>query len=445
MRVDRLPPRLPLLMATLILGTTPAWAENLIDVYQQAYQTDPILAQARAGLSAQMQDKPLARSALLPHVGAGAGVGFNTADITGFGAEPINRAYLSDNYSVNITQSVFDGQAWTALKQADTKIQASAAALTYTEQQLALQVAQAYFGVLEAQAQKHVAEKQKSLLESIYKQTNATLKIGTGDIIAVREAQARVDAAAADLIKARNGVAIAQRRLQQLTHHPIGVLDNLGHYEALGPQPDDMNSWVQSAVKDQPLMRQAEAQLHTAQDQVEYNRRERWPVVNLQGIAQHSLGNPFPGMSINQAGVTLNLSVPLYQGGHTSASVQQAQAQTVASVDHVANVRDEVTLNTQTAFLNLKDSVAQLRAAKETAASAKVSLEGTRKGYEVGTRSIIDLLQTATDYIRAEQNYNVAFYSQIIARIQLKAASGQINMADLEAINALLNQSTSRP
>jgi len=429
-----------LLLIGLATASTPAWAENLMEAYQQAYQTDPVLAQARADLRAEMQDTPLARSALLPHLGAGAGAGFNTASITGFGAAPINRAYMSDSYSVNINQSVFNGQAWTALKQAGTKIQASAAALTYTEQQLALQVAQAYFGVLEAQAQLRVARKQKNLLESIYQQTKTTLKVGTGDIIAVREAQARVDAAEADLIKARNTVAVAQRTLQRLTHHPVGLLDNLGHYHAMGPQPDDMGTWVQGAVTDQPLMHQAEAQLHTAQEQVQYNQRARWPVVNLQGIAQHTLGSMLPGMVENQAGVSLNLSVPLYQGGHTSASVQQAQAQTVASVDHVANVRDEVTLNTQTAFLNLKDSVAELHAAKATLASAKISLEGTRKGYEVGTRSIIDLLQTATDYIRAEQDYNVAFYNQVVARVQLKAASGQIGMGDLESINALLRR-----
>ena len=440
MRVACLSPRFSLLIATMILGTTSAWAENLITTYQQAFNTDPALAQARAELSAQMQDKPLARSALMPHAGIGAGVGFNTASITGFGAGSIDRAYLSDNYSVSITQSIFDGQAWTALKQAGARIQASAALLAYTEQQLALQVTQAYFGVLEAQAQEHVAHKQKKLLESIYRQTEATLKIGTGDIIAVREAQARVDAAQADLIKARNGVAIARHRLQRLTHHPIGMLDNLGHYEAMGPQPDNMQSWVRSATKDQPLIHQAEAQLRVAQDQVEYNRRARWPIVNLQGIAQHSLGNPFPGVDINQAGVSLNLSMPIYTGGHTSAAVQQARARTVASIDHVADIRDEVTLNTQTAFLNLKDSVAQLRAAKETLVSAKVSLEGTRKGYEVGTRSIIDLLQTATDYIRAEQDYNVAFYNQVIARVQLKAAAGQIDMADLESVDTLLKK-----
>ncbi len=432
---------LSLLLIGLATASTPAWAENLIEAYQQAYQTDPVLAHARADFRAEMQDTPLARSALLPHIGAGAGVGFNTASITGFGAAPINRAYLSDSYSVNIIQSVFNGQAWTALKQAGTKIQASAAALTYTEQQLALQVAQAYFGVLEAQAQLRVARKQKNLLESIYQQTKTTLKVGTGDIIAVREAQARVDAAEADLIKAHNTVAVAQRTLQRLTHHPVGILDNLGHYQAMGPEPDDIDTWVQDAVvTDQPLMHQAEAQLHTAQEQVQYNQRARWPLVNLQGIAQHTLGSMLPGMVENQAGVSLNLSVPLYQGGHTSASVQQAQAQTVASVDHVANIRDEVTLNTQTAFLNLKDSVAELHAAKATLVSAKISLEGTRKGYEVGTRSIIDLLQTATDYIRAEQDYNVAFYNQVVARVQLKAASGQIGMGDLESINALLRR-----
>ncbi|MDD2751249.1 MAG: TolC family protein, partial [Acidithiobacillus sp.] len=323
------------LVVTCFLSTSPAWAENLIDAYQQAYHTDPVLAQARAELAAQMQDKPLARSALLPHVGVGAAVGFNTADITGFGNIDINRAYLSDSYSVNITQSVFNGQAWTALKQADSRIQASAAGLTYTEQQLALQVATAYFGVLEAQAQERVAKKQKSLLESIYQQTEATLKIGTGDIIAVREAQARLDAAEADLIKASNGVAIAEKQLQRLTHHPIGVLEPLGHYQALGPQPDDMQSWVHSAVQDQPLMHQAQAELHTAQQEVQYHQRARWPVVNLQGVAQHALGNPFPGLVMNQAGVSLNLSVPLYEGGNISASVQKAQAQTVASVDHV--------------------------------------------------------------------------------------------------------------
>ncbi|MHB8247634.1 MAG: TolC family outer membrane protein [Acidithiobacillus sp.] len=428
-----------LLLPLTVLFTGPAAADNLLEAYQQAFANDPALAQARAQLQAEMQGKPLARSALLPHLGVAASVGENAARITGFGT-PIATSYLSNSYSVSLTQAVFNGQAFTALKQADSRIQASEAVVAYTEQQLALQVSTAYFNVLQAQAQDRVAEKQEKLLDSIYRQTDANLKVGTGDIVAVREAQARLDAAKADVIKARNAVAVAQLSLQRLTHHPVGILEDLGHFEAMGPRPDQTQPWVNMALKSQPLLHQAEAQLHTAQEQVEYNRRERWPKINLQGIASHTLGSPFPGVDFNQIGASLNLSMPIYEGGSISASVQQSQAQAQASVDHLANLRDEVTLNTQTAFLNLQDSVAQLRAAKETVASAKVSLEGTRKGYEVGTRSIIDLLNTATDYIRAEQDYNVALYRQVVARVQLKAAAGVLTAADLESINALLNK-----
>ncbi|MEL5848886.1 MAG: TolC family outer membrane protein [Candidatus Igneacidithiobacillus chanchocoensis] len=431
-------PHAAFLAAVLLLSAAGARAEDLLSAYHQAYRTDPALAEARAQLQATLQDKPAARAALLPHLGLAASVGYNTGSFAGFAGLNINKAYPSDSYSVTLTQSVFNGQSYTVLREADSHIQAQTAALLYSEQQLALRVATAYFQVLEAQAQERVAEKQRQLLESIYKQTEATLKIGTGDIIAVREAQARLDAAQSDLIRAQNTVAVAQRGLERLTHAPVGQLADLRSFTPEGPHPDNMEAWVRAALQDQPLLREAQAQLQTAQEEVQYQQRARWPKLDLQGIAQHIHGNPFPGFNENQAGVSLNLSMPLYEGGSISSGVQKAQALDVAQVDHVGSVRDEVQLDTQTAFLNLQDSVSQLEAAKATVESAKVSLTGTRKGYEVGTRSIIDLLQTATDYIRAEQDYNVALYHQILARVQLKAAAGQLNLQDLQAVNGLL-------
>jgi len=432
--------RLSLLCAAaLCLGSTSIYGEDLLAAYAQAYRTDPTLAEARAQLQASLQDKPAARAALLPHLGLGASVGYNTGSFLGFAGLDLSKGYRSDSYSVTLTQSVFDGQSYVALRQADSRIQAQTAALLYTEQQLALRVATAYFKVLEAQSQERIAERQRRLLESIYRQTEAALKVGTGDIIAVREAGARLDAAQADLIRARNAVSVAKRGLERLTHAPVGELDDLRPFTAEGPKPDDMDAWVQAALKDQPLLHEAEAQLRTAQEEVQYRQRARWPKIDLQGIAQHVHGNPFPGFTENQAGVSLNLSMPIYQGGSISSGVQKAEALSVAQVDHVGSVRDRVRLDVQTAFLDLKDSVAQLSAARATVASAKISLEGTRKAYAVGTRSIIDLLQTATDYIRAEQDYNVALYNQVLARVRLKAAAGQLDLADLRAIDGLLH------
>ncbi len=433
------------LAALLILltgfGAVSCQAENLLQSWQWALHSDPTLAQAQANLDADLQSRPLARSAWWPHMGLSAGFGENTAGITGLG-NPISQSYPSNNFSVNLTQTVFNGQAWTALAQADNRIQASEAALVYSQQQLALKLSNAYFGVLQAEAQNRVAEEQEKLLDTLNQQTRATLEVGTGDVIAVHEAQARLDAARSERIRAHNAVTVARRALQRLTHQETGTLADLGSFQPLLPQPDKSADWVASALQNQPLIHQNEAQLRIAQEQVEFNRRARWPVVNVQGISQHVMGAPFPNLDINQKGASLNLTMPLFDGGQISATVDQAQAQARASLQELQGVRDQVTLNTQTAFLNLEDSVAELEAAKTQVASSKISLEGTRTGYEVGTRSIVDVLNIATDYIRSEQTYNQALYNHVMARITLKAAAGILTVADLESVNALLHDPT---
>jgi outer membrane protein len=415
-----------------------AHADNLLEAYQQAFASDPIVAQAQHQLQAELQDKPLARSTWLPHINLAAGASGNHALITNTNTTTIDQTYPSNNYSVTLTQTLFNGQAFSALNQADARIQASQAALDYALQQLSLKVVTSYLNVLQAIALQRVSEEHEKLLNSLREQAEVNMQVGTGDIISVSEARAQWDAAKADVIRTRNAVAVARNNLQRLTHHPVGVLNDLKAFEALGPQPDQVLQWVDQALENQPQLRQAQAQLRVAQEQIEFNGRARWPVLNITGSAAHARGNVFPNLMTNQAIAGVTLTMPFYDGGAISATVDQAHSLADASLDALTNTRDQVTLDTQTAFLNLKDSVAQLHAASEAVDSGKVSLEGTRTGFSIGSRSMIDVLNTATDYIRAEQDYNVARYSQVLARVQLKAAAGVLAEQDLLAINALL-------
>jgi outer membrane protein len=413
--------------------------EDLETAYQQAASSSPLIAQARARLDADLAGKPLARSSLLPHLNAATSGGMNTGRVTGFGAQTISTAYHSDTFSASLTESIFDGQNFTAMKQADSRIQSSEAALAYARQVVALEVTQAYFGVLQAQANERVAQQQVVLLQSIVDETNASLKVGTGDIISVQEARAQLDAANADQITAKNAVAVAKSRLERLTHQPVGALRDITTLQAIGPQPDTVDAWVAAALKNQPLLRQARATLHVSEQQVEYAARARWPTLTLNGIAQHAAGTLIPPVAIDQVGASLNLSIPIFEGGHTRASIHQARALARVSRENLANMHDQITLETQTAFLDLESSVAQYRAAGQSVTSAKVALDGTRKGYEIGSRSIIDLLTAATDYAAAQRNYYLALYTQLVARTQLKAAAGVLTPMDIENINSLLN------
>ena len=417
--------------------------EDLATAYQQAASTSPMIAQARAQLDVELADKPLARSALLPHVNAFTSGGMNTGHVTGFGAQTISTGYHSDVFSASLTEALFDGQSVVALKQADSRIQASEAALAYAQQMLALEVTQAYFGVLQGEANERVAQQQVDLLKSIYDQTNTSLKVGTGDIITVQESQAQLDAAKADLIAAKNAVAVARNQLARLTHNPVGILRDVTSLEAIGPQPDTVDAWVAAALKNQPLLHQAMATLHVSEQQVQHAERARWPTLTLSGVGQHAAGTLIPPVAIDQVGASLNLSIPIFEGGHTRASIQQAKALARASRENVANTQDQITVDTQTAFLDLENSVAQYRASEQSVASAKVALAGTRKGYEIGSRSIIDLLTATTNYAAAQRNYYLALYTQLVARTQLKAAAGVLTPLDIENINSLLDGSTS--
>jgi outer membrane protein len=412
--------------------------EDLEAAYQQAASSSPLIAQARAQLDADLAGKPLARSALLPHLNAAASGGMNTGRVTGFGTQTISTGYHSDVFSASLTESLYDGQNLIAMKQADSRIQASEAALAYAQQVVVLEVMQAYFGVLQAQANERVAQQQVELLESIREQTNASLKVGTGDIITVQEAQAQLDAANADLIAAKNAVAVAKNQLERLTHHPVGTLQDVTTLQAIGPQPDSVDAWVAAALKNQPLLQQAKATLHVSEQQVQYAERARWPTLTLSGVGQHAAGSLIPPVAIDQVGASLNLQIPIFEGGHTRASIHQAQALTRANRENLANTQDQITLDTQTAFLDLENSVAQYQAAQQSVTSAKVSLDGTRKGYEIGSRSIIDLLTATSSYAAAQRNYYLALYTQLVARTQLKAAAGVLTPLDIEDIDSLL-------
>lgn len=418
-------------------------AEDLATAYQQAAHSSPIIAEARAQLDADLAGKPLARSALLPHLNAGASGGMYTGHVTGFGAETISTGYHSDVFSASLTESLFNGQSLVALKQSGSRIQASEATLAYAQEVVAQQVAEAYFNVLQAQANERVARQQVVLLQGIHDQAKASLKVGTGDIITVQEARARLDAANADLITAKNAVAVAKSGLERLTHHPVGTLQDVRTLEAIGPEPDNADAWVAAAVKNQPLLRRARATLHASEQQIQYAERARWPTLSLTGVGRHAAGTLIPPVAIDQVGASLNLSIPLFEGGHTRASIRQAKALARVKQESLANTRDQISLDTRTAFLDLKNSVAQYNAAEQSVASAKVSLDATRKGYEIGSRSIIDLLSATTLLASAQRTYYLALYTQLVARVRLKAAAGVLSAHDIEAINTLLSAAPS--
>ncbi len=421
-----------------VFSSPVAQAEDLMDAYRQAIASSPVIAQRLALMQADHAGRTVARAALLPHIAAGASAGVNSTTVSGVLPQRISGSFHSDSYSITLTQPLLDGPAYAALHAAGSRVRGDRAALVYAQQALILDVTESYFGVLQRVADARVARRQTRLLDSLYREAQARLKVGAGDIVAVAQARARKDAARSAQTSADDAVAVAIRRLGRLTHAPVAHLCDVRTFSPRGPDPDRMRQWVATAMREQPILRQAKAALQSYRDEVDVRRRAAWPTISISGIAQHAYGVLLPDMQMNSAGASINFSMPIYAGGAIDAGVSEAHAQVRAERARIDDLDDRIRLDTQTAFLALRDSVPQLTEAHAAARSAALSLKATRRGYEIGVRSIQDVLTAASEAAQAQRDYERALYAQIIARARLKAAAGILAPEDVAAINDLL-------
>lgn len=418
------------------LGT--AQAADLLTVYQQATASSPQVAQARARRDAEQFGKNIARSALAPRLTAAGSISQSDLDLTGFGTSAIDESYNPSSYSVTLTQPLINGSAWSTLKASRSTVESFEAGLLAVQQDLILQTADAYFAVLRAEALERTVLSRLALLQKISDSAESERRAGTGDIIAVEEARARLDGAQAERLSAHNRTELARRALERLTHQPVETLADLETLDPQGPVPARIDEWVQSAENNQPVLEQARQKLQASRYKIAAAGRGNWPVVSLNAQYLRSDGSLIPDMEREESYVGIGVSWPLFQGGAVRASRAQAEVLALANEYELEALQDNVKLETQHAFLNLENSAAQLTATRRALESAATALKATQKGYEIGSRSVVDVLDSEQRHAAAESDYTLALYNQVLARMQLKASAGVLSEQDVNAINDLL-------
>ena len=132
--------------------------------------------------------------------------------------------------------------------------------------------------------------------------------------------------------------------------------------------------------------------------------------------------------------------MPLYQGGSTSADVKTAQYQYVSASQQLEATYRGVVKNVRAYYNNINASIGTIRAYQQSVVSAKSALEATEAGYEVGTRTIVDVLDSTRRLYDANRNLSDARYSYVLSVLQLKQAVGTLSEQDIFDINAGLKR-----
>ncbi|MDN3394079.1 MULTISPECIES: outer membrane channel protein TolC [unclassified Pseudoalteromonas] len=434
------------------LGSTVANAEDLLQVFEIATANDPTVLKAKAQADAQSYQSDRAMSALLPQIGLS--MSYEKSDSTSFQSigdlsNQVKVESETDQFrrGISLSQTLFDLGAWNSLGIADKQALQASGQYDFAKQDLIVRVAEGYFNVLSAIDNLEFVQAEKRAIERQLEQTKQRYAVGLTAITDVHEAQAQFDNSVAQEIIANNAVETAREQLREITGKYHAKLDMLNTETFSTVKPSTPATDLVKIAKDKNLNLQvSKITVDIAKEQIELAKAGHYPKLTLNASYGDSLtDSELNGVSFDDqprsdsSSIGLNFSVPLYSGGATVAATDQARAFYVAASQDFETDYRAVTRSVITSYNQVVSDIATFKALEQAVISAQSALKATEAGFEVGTRTIVDVLISTQNLYNAKRNLADVRYRYVVSTLRLKQATGTLSREDLVGINQGLN------
>ncbi|WP_295351015.1 TolC family outer membrane protein [uncultured Succinivibrio sp.] len=422
-------------------------AQDLMDIYKEALQKDTQLNQAKANADAAHAGISQATAALLPQIDVvGSLTKTRTNYVDAYGARGSNKVASA---GATLSQAIWRHSSWVNRSIAEKTATLNDLAYADAQQNLVLRVSTAYFNVLNAaetlkyqQANNHALKRQ---LDEAEKRLNVGLIAETDKL----EAQAAYDLSTAQVISAENSLINSYEQIRILTGNTV-TANQLAELDISKFDTPKVNETLKMLIKraedNNIALQQAVVSRDIAKDNITLARTGHEPTLDFNaniktGYTDYTNEVPAAGWVDNNSwskSVGLTLNIPIYHGGATSAAVDKATANYVAQSEALENAHRSLLSNVNNSFNDVNAAISKVKAYKNSVASAKSALDATMAGYDVGTRTMTDVLDATQNLYNAMQQSAQARYDYILSRLNLLYTQGDLKVEHINQINSSL-------
>ncbi|MDX1604833.1 MAG: TolC family outer membrane protein, partial [Candidatus Competibacterales bacterium] len=338
---------------------------------------------------------------------------------------------------VFLTQPLYDRATGVRRDQAEITADQAEVDFATAEENLILRVAQRYFDILAARDEVQFARANKEAIARQLEQVTRRFEVGLVTITDVQEAQARFDQSVTTEIQALNNLADRKEALREITgrYYDSDLATLQDNIPLEQPQPADPDHWAQLALGNNLSLQSAAYAADIAREAIDLERSGHYPTLDLTAsYSENDSGN----LDQRSGSIGLQLDIPLYLGGAVSSRTREAAFRHEAAKQRREEVQRAVVRQVQNAYRGIETAISLVKALAQARISSRSSLEATEAGFEVGTRTIVDVLNAQSELLRAERDYSQARYGYILNRLSLDQAVGGLDEADLENIQSQL-------
>ena len=438
----------------------PAQSASLLEVYQQALQGDPQIHEAEARRLAALEAMPQARGVLLPQLGFGGD--YTMSERSGpdlvpnpdpnLPPVPVTSTTDSDvlSWGFSLRQTLFRWDQIVNLKRADKTITRAEAVREAAQQDLIVRVAQRYFDVLAAEDRLTSINANREAIARQLEQAKQRFDVGLIAITDVQESQAAYDQAVADEIAAKRALATSREFLREITGQYVSELLAPGDdFPLLNPEPNNEANWVDLSLRQNLNLVASRLDERLARDEISFRRNGYYPTIDLVATTgERDTNSEYTAPGISQIddftnesdSISIEFNIPLFAGGLNSSRVKEAVYLHRASREQLQRVTRETERQARDAYLGVLSEISRVQALEQAVASSRTALQATQAGYEVGTRTIVEVLNSQFALYAAITNFYQSRYDYIMNALRLKQAAGTLQVQDLEQIDQWLKE-----
>ena len=371
---------------------------------------------------------------LLPQIQATAGYGWS--DYVGdFDLQStVSDSDTHNRYDISLDQIVYSrkafkniGRAKAAEALADDQLQEFRLNIGY----LALE---AYLEAAQLKAEALVVEKEIANHEKRLEQLDSMRQRGFASPADSLEAQATIDQVRAELSAIQSQHRAALKHLESVTGLPLEQRELMGAPVQAWEQTPELiqRDWVEQALSNSNAIQRARGELDLAQATHSMEQGSRWPEVYIS--ARYNENDTFATTLREETRVELQLRVPLYTGGSTSARVRGAKQRMHAGRYQVMDTENAVRVEVARISEELRGSHSRISALLVAQTSSNAALEVAERGFIGGVRSLNDLLDSRNRLSQVERDLSNESHNNLILQFQLRHIAGTLSETDIDQL-----------
>lgn len=422
-------------------------AADLLTLFREAEQHDPILAAAHSAQAAAQEKRVQGEALLKPSIGLNSAWNQNLGRQTYYtpteSAQDLN--YRQWNAAVNLNYPLYrPGNSFQA-EQGNELAQQGDLQLELSRQDLMVRVAQAYVDQRISEEAVEVLDAQRVAIEQQLKLAKKNFQVGNSTIVDTHEAQSRYDQIQAQLTAARLDVQNKKVVLQNLIGHSVPTLEPLRPTATLPTLKfSTLNEWLEVAYAQHPSMKSVEKGAEVARLEYKKNQAAQNPTVDLgsqlgwnQAAGTDSLNTHYR-QHVATIGVQVNY--PIYSGGALDSRSRETASLYDKALSDVSATRLGLSQSVQQAWNVVQSLESQVHALEQAVTSSESVLKSSQRGQEVGVRTNIDVLNAQQLRAQSQRDLSKARYDRMMSVLRLYAVAGVLDIETLTAINGLLGK-----